>query len=365
MKKFNKISKNAIALGFVFGLLLAASVGSMFAANTTKADEQDKTNCSDICICLKDKNVKCVSPCAIEVTPSGSSTSTSPSGICVSKGATACKTTCEVCKDLCKINKKDEKDGNDGGGRRPSSDAASHRIKEQHKEDADKVIESKLNTKDHFRYVFGDPDSTFRANDYITRAEANAMFARLMLNGMDDNKSYGNTFTDVSASEWYAKLIGFMKTQKLVEGYEDGSFRPDVAITRAEFATLASRFDKLEEKASHKFNDVDSKHWADKYIASAVAKGWIKGYPDSSFKPEQSITRAEAVTIINRMLARKADKKFVDDSKNITKFTDLSIKHWAYYEIQEAANGHDYKKLSDKSEDWTKLNDLGSMMNTK
>ena len=145
-----------------------------------------------------------------------------------------------------------------------------------------------------------------------------------------------------------------MTSAGILEGYEDGTFRPDASITRAEFAAIASRFDKLEA-GSKTFSDVPESHWAYEAISSAAEKGWINGYPDGTFRPENAITRAEAVTLANAVLQRECDEAFVADhlSEMLT-FNDLSDGHWAYGEIMEAANAHDYESV-DGSETWTGL----------
>lgn len=149
-----------------------------------------------------------------------------------------------------------------------------------------------------------------------------------------------------------------MTELNIVKGYEDGSFKPNNPITRAEFATMASQFDKLSG-GSLNFTDVNTSHWAYSYIASAYNKGWISGYPDGSFKPEKSISREEVVSITNRMLDRKCDLDFVKKNKSILiMFKDNPETSWSYGDIIEATNGHEYHRKNGSSieEAWERLN---------
>ncbi|MCD1147757.1 S-layer homology domain-containing protein [Peptoniphilus sp. KCTC 25270] len=215
-----------------------------------------------------------------------------------------------------------------------------------------------LNKEDHKAYMFGYPDWTFRQEGNMTRAEATAMFARLMKDYPKEQRTYNINYPDVAMDQWHYEAVGYMSEMNIVEGYQDGTFQPNAPITRAEFATMASRFDELAKTGGANFIDVENNHWALAYINSAATKGWVNGYPDGTFKPNQSITRAEVVTVTNRMLNRKADEVFViENIDKITNFTDLTPAHWAYYNIQEATNGHDYNRLENGiDEDWIQLN---------
>lgn len=207
-----------------------------------------------------------------------------------------------------------------------------------------------LNKDDHIAYVRGYEDGTFAPNKSITRAEAITIFARLMNEKMDVEASYNSSFSDVKAGAWYANYIGYMEDYNIINGYEDGTFRPDAAITRAEFAAMASRFDKLENTDKNAFTDVAASHWAINSINSAYAKGWIGGYPDGTFRPNQNISRAEVVSIVNNMLEREIDAASIAGAQYKT-FPDVATNHWAYFDVIEAANEHDYTKDGNK-ETW-------------
>ncbi len=209
-----------------------------------------------------------------------------------------------------------------------------------------------LNKDDHFPYVVGYPDGSFKAEGNITRAEMTAIFSRLLKEKIRLNENYNLPFSDVSRDSWYAEYVGHLTLVKVIEGYPDGTFRPENQITRAEFAAVASRFIK-NKKSIGGFSDVSNEFWARESIEYVKAEGWITGYPDGTFKPEQPITRAEVVSIVNKMLDRNADKSYVDRNRVVlANYTDLSLSHWAYYPIMEASNGHDYERLANRAERW-------------
>ncbi|NLW52102.1 MAG: Cna B-type domain-containing protein, partial [Tissierellia bacterium] len=211
----------------------------------------------------------------------------------------------------------------------------------------------KLNKRDHFGYVIGYPPGDFRPENTITRGEMTAIFARLLEEKIFLNKDYPIPFSDVARSSWYAEYIGMLTQVGVISGYPDGTFRPENPVTRAEFATVASRFISSKKTGFGGFPDVSNQYWARESIEAAYAEGWLKGYPDGSFRPERNLSRAEAVTIINRMLDRVADKSYVDtNARSIVKYTDLTKVHWAYYDIMEASNSHDYERLTNKNERW-------------
>lgn len=205
----------------------------------------------------------------------------------------------------------------------------------------------------------GYPDRTFKPEGKMAREEVTVMFARLLTAKMVLDTKYDAGFYDVLPIKWSKDQIGYMREKGIVKGYLDGSFKPDQPVTRAEFAAMASRFDNLSDGGNMKFSDVDSNYWAAKYIYSAAKKGWVKGYEDGTFRPNQFITRAEVVAVTNRMLDRIADKNYVDThQKQIKYYKDLNKEYWAYYTIHEASNGHDYKRNAEGGEIWLRLWDL-------
>lgn len=214
----------------------------------------------------------------------------------------------------------------------------------------------KLNTRDHFAYLFGYPDSTFRPDKSMTRAEVAAMFVRLMEKAPDASVV---SFNDVAPGAWYYDYIAKAEAAGILKGYEDGSFRPQGEITRAEFAAIATRFDQLTP-APIVFTDVAKDYWAHDAIAAAYGKGWIAGYEDNTFRPTQSIKRSEVAALTNQVLNRFADKDWVQANRQaIINFTDVNESHWAFYPITEATNGHDYTRKPDgKNETWIQLNHL-------
>ena len=218
--------------------------------------------------------------------------------------------------------------------------------------------EPALNIDDHYAYMKGYPDKTFGPDKPMTRAEVTMMFARLLKERPEKGRKYIMPYKDIQENDWYAYAVTFMSEKKLVSGYPDGTFKPNAPITRAEFASIASRFDSLVSKSDLKFSDVSKNHWAYKVICSAEAKGWISGYPDGTFKPEKNITRAEVVSSTNRILNRYADLDFAKAHvQELAPMIDMDDSHWAYGPVVEAMNGHDYKRLSDgKSERWIRLN---------
>ena len=211
----------------------------------------------------------------------------------------------------------------------------------------------------HRAYVFGYPEGDFRPEGNTSRAETAAIFARILANYDEDSlKDVTSDFTDVFEDKWYAKYVSRLEGS-IINGYPDGSFKPDGKITRAEFAAICVRYfeDTVGEIEKEKisFTDLERSHWAYEYIQKAVKQKYIGGYPDRSVKPDENITRAEVVTVVNRMLERAADKDFVDKNlSSLASFTDLKDKsYWAYYDIYEAANNHHLKKLR-KTEYWIK-----------
>lgn len=204
-------------------------------------------------------------------------------------------------------------------------------------------------TERHGAYIYGYPDGTFGAERSMTRSEAAAIFARLLADKNGDTITAANTkFTDIPANSWYSGYVKYLTGYGIVYGCGDNRFAPDRAITRAEFTAMAVRFfdtygegaDELMEKYSG-FDDVSSGYWAAEYIKDAALHGWIFGYGDGTFRGERSITRAEVVAIVNRLLGRTADEKYITANlRRLNTFTDMEKGHWAYYDVMEAANSH-------------------------
>ena len=212
---------------------------------------------------------------------------------------------------------------------------------------------AELNRTDHFAFLVGYTDGTFGPERNMTRAEVTTMFARLLTEQIEADKTYSNTFSDVPKGYWAANYIGYMQQFGIITGYSDGSFRPDAPVTRAEFAAIASRFEKLTE-GSKSFTDVPNTYWATRYINFAATRGWVTGYSDGTFKPENTITRAEVAAVTCRLLERSADQSYIRSHlKELRTFSDVTESHWAYWYAMEAANGHDYTK-SGGSENWSR-----------
>lgn len=216
--------------------------------------------------------------------------------------------------------------------------------------------EPMLNINDHYQYMVGYKDATFRPNNNMTREEVAVMFSRLMVRRPIKGHIYNHNFKDLSNTRWSATAISYMNELGLIKGYPDGTFKPEKSITRAEFAAMATRFANLFGGGLQGFVDVPYTHWANDVIAKAASAGWVSGYPDGTFKPENKITRAEVVSITNRMLTRRADKDFITKHRSaILWFTDTPT-HWAFYDIVEACNGHDYTRQGTIEENWLKVN---------
>lgn len=213
------------------------------------------------------------------------------------------------------------------------------------KTDKDGVII--LPATEHKSYIVGYEDGTFRPDSDMTRAEAAAIFARLISEEKGEQVSGKATFSDVSSSDWYAPELGYLEKYDIIRGYEDGTFRPDAPVTRAEFTAMTVRcyglFNEVQYPANTtKYSDVNGSYWAVKDISFATNEEWLNGYADGTFKGDSNITRAEVVTVVNRATGRVPDKEYINDNlSTLDKFTDLKNNaHWAYYDIMEAANTH-------------------------
>lgn len=218
---------------------------------------------------------------------------------------------------------------------------------------ADTGVAEWLVTDDHLAYLNGyDEDGvlTIRPSGNITRAEVAAIFYRLLKN---NNVTITRSYTDVPDGAWYAQAVGVLSSLGILNGYEEGDFRPQNPITRAEFTAVATRFAKAAGGTAD-FLDVPGSHWAYGSIATAADYGWVSGYGDGSFGPKGNITRAEVAAIVNRMLGRKADQAWVRaNSDKIKSFSDLQdTKQWYYFDMIEASNAHDFT-MRDGEEKWT------------
>ena len=213
-----------------------------------------------------------------------------------------------------------------------------------------------LNTTDHFAYIVGYGNGEVRPQNNITRAEVATIFFRLLTDDVrDENLTKTNRYSDVAATSWYNTAVSTLSSMGIITGYPDGTFRPNAAITRAEFAAIAARFDNDGDKAAAKFSDI-ANHWAKDEISIAYNNGWITGYPNGTFGPQRDITRAETMTLVNRVLNRQPETE--DDLlPNMTVWTDnANPKAWYYLAVQEATNSHYYEfKTNSQYEKWTEL----------
>ncbi|WP_320610950.1 S-layer homology domain-containing protein [Evtepia sp.] len=211
-----------------------------------------------------------------------------------------------------------------------------------------------LNGDDHFAYVIGYQDGSVRPDGLITRAETATIFFRLLKDNVrDGNLLTSNTYTDVTNSYWANTAISTMTGLGIVQGRSTAVFDPNASITRAEFAAICARFDTGTASGTQTFSDI-SGHWAEKYIQRAAELGWIKGFEDGTFRPDAYITRAQAMTMINRMLNRiPEDTSDLLPGMNV--WPDCNPGDWFYLAVQEATNSHDFKHKAGNYETWTKL----------
>ena len=215
-------------------------------------------------------------------------------------------------------------------------------------------VPDKLNGDDHFAYVVGYSDSTVRPNANISRAEVATIFFRLLKSDIrDGNLTADNEFSDVSDGQWHNKAVSTMAKLGIVKGRRADRFDPDASITRAEFAAICARFSTKPVENSGSFSDI-SGHWAENEIERAAAFGWISGYPDGTFRPDARITRAEAMTMINRVLCRMPQSES-DLLDSMVTWPDNKPSDWHYLAVQEATNSHDFDRQGEVGESWTKL----------
>ena len=216
-------------------------------------------------------------------------------------------------------------------------------------------VPEELNGEDHYAYMIGYPDGLVHPERNITRAEVATIFFRLLTDeAREANLTTVNTFGDVNEGQWFNVSISTMANMGIVNGYPDGDFHPNDNITRAEFAAIAARFDKEAKDSANIFTDIDG-HWAKSYILRAVNRGWINGYPDSTFRPDRLATRAEVAAMVNRVLVR--DPEDPDDLlPDMIKWPDnMDTRAWYYLDIQEATNTHEYERQTKPTEVWMQM----------
>ena len=237
------------------------------------------------------------------------------------------------------------------GGKHPTNTGKNSRITVYNTEAAVPA----LFTDDHYAYIVGGPDGTVRPNDSMTRAGVATIFFRLLKDSVRDaNLLTGCTYTDVPDGHWANTAISTMTGLDIVRGYDAAAFGPGDPITRAQFAAICARFDTGKSNGSRTFSDIEG-HWAKAYIERAAELGWISGFQDGTFRPDAYITRAQAVTMINRMLNRVPEDPS-DLLPGMNVWPDCGPGDWFYLAIQEATNSHDYRRKAGSYETWTDLN---------
>lgn len=216
----------------------------------------------------------------------------------------------------------------------------------------DTGVSDLLDTENHGQYLYGYPDNTFGPDLNMTRAEVAQMFYNLLL---DKNVPITVTFEDVPENAWYEKAVNTLASLGIISGVGDNKFEPDRSITRAEFTAMAMKFAMGETGGENIFSDIKSTDWYYNAVVDSIKYGWINGYGDGTFRPNNPITRGEVTAIVNHMLGREADKQFVQNhSDELNTFSDITSKHWAYYHVAEATNTHRYVG-ENGSETWTSL----------
>ena len=209
-----------------------------------------------------------------------------------------------------------------------------------------------LNTKDHLAYLAGYPGGIFGPDQNMTRAEAAQMFYNLLL---EKDVEITVEFEDVPADAWYAKPVNTLASLGILSGVGNGRFDPDRSITRAEFTVIAMKFANTSGGGVNIFSDVNEDDWFYSAVVDSTQYGWINGYPDGTFRPEATISRAEVTVIVNHMLGRAADRPYViAHEKELNTFGDVNRGHWGYFHIAEATNAHEYH-TEDGTESWTGL----------
>lgn len=217
-------------------------------------------------------------------------------------------------------------------------------------EDGKLTVPAVIESEYHGAYIVGYTNGTFGPEKNMSRSEAAAIFARLLADKLDERIPSGNKvkFHDIAPSDWYAGYVQYLTGYGVAVGYNDRTYRGEEAITRAEFTAMAARFfdvygdgaeDIMEQYEG--FDDISDGYWAAEYIKDAAIHGWVEGYGDGTFRADDPIDRAEVVTIVNRLLGREADEDYIaDNRRRLVTFPDVSPRHWAYYDVLEAANAH-------------------------
>lgn len=218
-------------------------------------------------------------------------------------------------------------------------------------------IPSDLNGKDHYAYIVGYDDGLVHPELNMTRAEIATIFFRLLNDDIREaNVTEENSFSDVKKDSWYNTEISTMAKMGIIKGYKDGKFNPEEPITRAEFSALVMSFAENEKAGDYEFKDING-HWAENDIKKAAKKGWVNGYPDNTFKPNQYISRAEVMAMVNRILER-SPKSADDLTKDMKTWPDnMNTDSWFYLDVQEATNSHKYVREKDGHEKWTDIID--------
>lgn len=217
----------------------------------------------------------------------------------------------------------------------------------------DTGVSDLLDTENHNQYLFGYPEGTFGPDQNMTRAEVAQMFYNLLV---DKNVAITASFEDVPADAWYAKSVNTLASMGIISGVGENRFEPERSITRAEFTSMAMKFTKGALDGTNVFSDVRSGDWFYEAVVGSIQYGWIEGYEDGTFRPENRITRVEVTSIVNKMLGRFADREFVaGHADELNAFSDVTSTHWGYYHIVEATNSHTYTKPSTNVETWTEI----------
>ena len=225
-------------------------------------------------------------------------------------------------------------------------------VEDQPADPDDTGVSDWLNTKEHLAYLAGYPGGIFGPDQNMTRAEAAQMFYNLLL---EKDMEITVEFEDVPADAWYAKPVNTLASLGILSGVGNGRFDPERSITRAEFTVIAMKFANTSGGGVNIFSDVNEDDWFYSAVVDSTQYGWINGYPDGTFRPEATISRAEVTVIVNHMLGRAADRPYViAHEEELNTFGDVNRGHWGYFHIAEATNAHEYH-TEDGTESWTGL----------